>query len=199
MVCDHCYCGCCGLHDACHGKELSLVVVCMDDMVMQLVLLVLIIDHFAAVHQFLDACNKIFGVLSWSDHNILQFSEVHVGVDVMCHSLLYSVKEGRSFCLGFSLFLFAASRHLLHMHLQGFGSQGSRDVLEVVLAVRHVADEEEPVLQDMPKDGEGVVCIFRVPVVDTQVDGGNSSCQHACNGISCGLGRLSDELLQGQL
>ena len=49
----------------------------------------------------------------------------------------------------------------------------------------------------MPKDGERVVCIFWVPVIDGQADGCSSSCQHAGNGISCGLGRLSDELLWG--
>ena len=82
----------------CHkfAKELSLVVVCTDDMVTQLMLSVLVIDHFAAVHQCLDACNKILGVLSQPGHNILEFSEVHMGVGVMCHSLVYSVEEGRS-------------------------------------------------------------------------------------------------------
>ena len=134
--------------------------VCSDNMVTQLVLVVLIIDHFAAVHQCLDACNEILGVLSQPGHNIFEFSEVHMGVDIMCHSLLDSVKEGRSFHLGHSLFLFAASRHPLHMHLQGFGSQGCKDISEVVLTVRHDAVEEEPVLQGMPKYGERVVCIF---------------------------------------
>ena len=52
------------------------------------------------------------------------------------HSLLYSVEEGRSFCLGHSLFLFAACRHPLCMHLQGFGSQGCKNILQVVLTVR---------------------------------------------------------------
>ena len=104
------------------AKELSLMEVCMDDMATQLMLSVLVIDHFAAVHQCLDACNEILGVLSQPGHNILEFSEVHMGVDIMCHSLLDSVKEGRSFHLGHSLFLFAAHRHPLHMHLQGFGS-----------------------------------------------------------------------------
>ena len=173
------------------------MVVCMDDAATQLVFLVLIIDHHAGVHLCLDACNKILGVLSQPGHNILEFSKVHMGVDVMCHSLLDSVEEGRSFCLGHSLFLFTASRHPLHMHLQGFGSQGCKDVLEVVLTVRHDAVEEEPVLQGMPKDGERVVCIFWVPVIDGQADGCGSSCQCAGNGIGCGLGRLSDELLWG--
>ena len=120
-----------------------------------------------------------------------------MGVDIMCHSLVYSVKEGRSFCLGCSLSLFAAIRHPLHMHLQGFGSQGCKDISEVVIAVRHDAIVEEPVLQGTPKDGERVVCIFQVPVIDGQADGCSSSCQHAGNGISCGLGRLSDQLLWG--
>ena len=124
----------------------------MDDTAMQLMVSVLIIDHFAAVHQCLDACNEILGVLSQPGHNILDFSKVHIGVDIMCHSLLYSVEEGRSFHLGHFLFLFAASRHPLCMHLQGFGSQGCKDVLEVVLTVRHNAVEEEPVLQGMEKE-----------------------------------------------
>ena len=113
--------------------------VCMDDMAMQLMLL---------------------GVLSQPDHNILKFCKVHMGVDVMCHSLLDSVKEGRNFCLSCSPFLFIASRHPLDMHLQGFGSQGCKDVSEVDLTVRCDVVEEEPVLQGMPKYGERVVCIF---------------------------------------
>ena len=83
------------------------------------------------------------------------------------------------------------------MHLQGFGSQGCKDVFEVVLPVWHDAVEEEPVLQGMPKDGERVVCIFQVPVIDGQVDGCSPSCQHTSNGISCGLGRLGAEVLWG--
>ena len=136
------------------------MVVCMDDTAMQLMLAVLIIDHLAVVHQGLDACNKILGVLSWPDHNIFEFSEAHMGVEIMCHSLVYLVKEGRSFHLGHSLFLFAAGRHPLCMHLQGFGSQGCKDISEMVLTVGHDAVEEEPVLQGIPKYGERVVCIF---------------------------------------
>ena len=137
----------------CHKfpKELSLMVVCMDDTVMQFVLTMLIIDHLAVVHQCLDACNKILGVLYWPGHDILKFSEVHMGVDIMCPSLLDSVKEGISFCLGHFLFLFTAGRHPLCMHLQGFGSQGCKDVSEVVLAVQWDAVEEELLLQGMPK------------------------------------------------
>ena len=90
-------------------------------------------------------------------HHILEFSKVHMGVDIMCHSLLDSVQEGRRFCLDHFLFLFAAHMHPLHRHLQGFGSQGCKEISEVVLTVRHDAVEEEPVLQDMPKDGEGVI------------------------------------------
>ena len=138
----------------------------MHNVMMQLMLPVLIIDHLAAVHQCPDACDEILGVLSQPGHNTLKFSKAHIGVDIMCHSLVYSVEEGRSFCLGHSLFLFAASRHPLHMHLQVFGSQGCKDISEVVLTVWHDAVEEEPVVQGMPKDGEGVVCIFQVPVVD---------------------------------
>ena len=171
--------------------------VCMDSAVMQIVLSVIIIHHFAVVHQCLDACNKILGVLSQPGHNILQFSKVHMGVDIMCHSLLDSVEEGRSFCLGHSLFLFTASRHQLSMHLQGFDSQGCENISEVVLAVRHDVVEEEPVLQGRPKYGERVVCIFQVPVIDGQADGCCSSCQCTGNGISCDLGRLTDQLLCG--
>ena len=118
-----------------------------------------------------------------------------MGVDIMCHSLLNSVKEGRSFSLGCFLFLFAAHRHPLCMHLQGFGSQGCKDISDVVLTIRHDAVEVEPVLQGTPKDGEGVVGILRVPVVDGQADRCSPSCQHTSDGISCGLGRLGDELL----
>ena len=49
----------------------------------------------------------------------------------------------------------------------------------------------------MLKDGERVVCIFQVPAIDGQTDGCISSCQCTCNGISCGLDRLSDDLLWG--
>ena len=109
--------------------------VCTDNTVMQFVLAMLIIDHLAVVHQCLDACNKILGVLSWPGYNIFKFFKMHMGVDVVCHSLLDSIEEGRSFCLGCFLFLFAAGWHPLCMHFQGFGSQGCKDVPEVVLAV----------------------------------------------------------------
>ena len=132
----------------------------MDDMAMQLMLAVFIIDHIAVVHQCLDVCDEILGFLSWPGHNIFKFSKVHMGVDVVCHALLDSVKEGRSFCLGHFLFLFSACRHPLCMHLQGFGSQVCNDVSEVVLAVWCDAVDEEPVLQGMPKYGEGVVGIL---------------------------------------
>ena len=157
-------------------------------------LTILIIDHLAVVHQGLDACDEILGVLSQPGHNIFEFSEAYLGVDIMCHSLVYLVKEGRSFCLGCSLFLFGTDRHPLCVHLQGFGSQGHKNVSEVVLAVRCDAVEEEPVLQSTLKYGERVVCIFQVPVVDGQADVCSCSSQHASNGISCGLGRLSDQL-----
>ena len=81
-------------------------------------------------------------------------------VDVVCHSLLDSVEEDSSFHLGCSLFLFTASRHPLHKPLQEFGSQGCKDISEVVLAFRHDVVEEEPVLQGTPKDGGRVVGIF---------------------------------------
>ena len=111
-------------------KELSLMAVCMDNMAMQFMLAMLIIDHLTAVHQCLDACNEILGVLSWPGHNIFELSKTHMGVDIVCHSLLDSVEEGRSFHLGCFLFLFTAGRHPLCMHLQGFGSQGSKDISE---------------------------------------------------------------------
>ena len=160
----------------CHKfpKELSLMAVCMDDTAMQFVLMMLIIDHLAAVHQCLHSCNGILRVLSWPGHNIFEFSKVHIGVDIMCHSLLDSVKEGRSLCFGCFLFLFAACRHPLCMHLQGFGIQGCKDVSEVVLAVWQDVVEEEPVLQGMPKYREGVVGIFGVPVIGRQADGCSS-------------------------
>ena len=174
-------------------KELSLMAVCMDDMVMQFVLAMLIIDHLTVVHQCLDACDKILGVLSQPGHSVFEFSKMHMGVDVMCHSLLDLVEEGRSFHLCCFLFLFAASRHPLCIHLQGFGSQGCKDISEVVLTVQQDVVEEEPVLQGMAKYG-GVKGILGVPVVDGQADGCCPSCQHTSNGIGCGLGRLGDQL-----
>ena len=169
--------------------------VCMANMAMQFVLAMLIIDHLAAVHQCLDACNEILGVLSWPGHNIFKFSKAHMGVDIVCHSLLDSVEEGRSFCLGCFLFLFAAGRHPLCMHLQGFGSQGCKEVSEVVLAVWQDVVEEEPVLQHTAKYEEGVIGILGIPVIDGQADGCCPSCQCTSDGISSGLGRLGDQLL----
>ena len=90
--------------------------VCMDDTAMQFVLVMLIIDHLTVVHQGLDTCNEILGVPSEPGHNIFQFSKAHMGIDVVCHSLLDMVKEGRNFFLGRFLFLFAAGWHPLCMH-----------------------------------------------------------------------------------
>ena len=90
------------------------MVVCTDNTAMCFAML--IIDHLAAVHQGLDVCNEILGVLSQPGHNLFQFSKVHMGIDIMCHSLLDMVEEGRSFCLGCLLFLFTASWHPLCMH-----------------------------------------------------------------------------------
>ena len=168
--------------------------VCTDNTAMQFMLMMLIIDHLAAVNQHLDACDKILGVLSWPGHNIFKFSKTHMGVDVLCHSLFDSVEEGRSFYLGCCLFLFTAGRHPLCMHLQGFGSQGSKDISEMVLTVQQDVVEEKPVLQGTPKYG-GVIGVLGVPVIDGQADGYCPSCQHTSNGINCGLGRLGDELL----
>ena len=176
-------------------KELSLMEVCTDNTVMQFVLTMLIIDHLAAVHQCLDVCNEILGVLSWPGHNIFEFSKMHMGVDVVCHSLLDLVKEGRSFCLGHFLFLFTAGRHPLCMHLQGFGFQGCKNISEVVLTVQQDAVEEEPVLQGMVKYGEGVIGILGVSVIDVQADGCCPNCQFTSDGVCCGLGKLDDELL----
>ena len=125
----------------------------------------LIIDHLTSVHQCLDACDEILGVPSQPGHNIFQFFKAHMGIDVVCHSLLDMVEEGRSFSLGHLLFLFAASWHPLYMHLKGFGSQGCKDIPEVVLAVWRYMVEEKPVLQGMAKYG-GVVWILGVPVID---------------------------------
>ena len=169
--------------------------VCMDGTVTQFVLVMLIIDHLTVVHQCLDACNEILGVCSLPGYNIFEFSKMHMGVDIMCHSLLDLVEEGRSFCLGCFLFLFAASWHPLCMHFQGFGSQGCKDIPEVVLAVWQNAVEEEPVLQDMAKYGEGVIGILRVPVIDGQADGCCPACQCTSNVVCGGLGRLGDQLL----
>ena len=166
-----------------------------DDTAMQFVLAMLIIDHLAAVHQCLDACNKFLGVLSQSGYNLFKFSKMHMGVDIVCHSLLDSVKEGRSFCLGCLLFLFAVSWHPLCMHFQGFGSQGCKDISDVVLTVQWDAVEEEPVLQGTAKYGEGVIGILGIPVVDGQANGCCPSCQFTSDGVCCGLGRLGDELL----
>ena len=102
----------------CHKfyKELSLMAVCMDNMAMQFMLTMLIIDHLAVVHQCLDVFDEILGVLSQPDHNIFKFSKTHMGVDIVCHFLLDSVEESRSFHLGHFLFLFAAGWHPLCMH-----------------------------------------------------------------------------------
>ena len=59
------------------------MVVCTDDTATQFVLMMLIIDHLAAVHQCLDACDKILGVLSWSGYNLLS-SPRHTWVLTSC-------------------------------------------------------------------------------------------------------------------
>ena len=177
------------------SKELSFMAVCTDDMVMQFVLAMLIIDHLTVVHQCLDVCDEILGVLSWPGHDIFEFSEMYMGVDIMCHSLLDSVEEGRSFCLGHFPFLFTAGWHPLCMHFQGFGSQGCKDIPGVVLAVWWNVVEEEPVLQGTAKYGEGVIGILGIPVIDWQADGCHPSCQCTSNGICSVLGRLGDQLL----
>ena len=59
--------------------------VCMDDMATEFMLAMLIIDHLTAVHQYLDVCNKILGVLSQPGHNLFEFSKMHMGV-AMCVS-----------------------------------------------------------------------------------------------------------------
>ena len=102
------------------------MVVCMDDVATQLMLALLIIDHLAVVHQGLDACNVILGALSWPGYNIFEFSKVQMGVDIICHSLVYSVEEGRSFCLGRSLFLFTAHRHPLQCISRDFVSRKAK-------------------------------------------------------------------------
>ena len=156
-------------------KELSLMVVCTDNTAMQFVLAMLIIDHLTAVHQCLDVCDEILGVLSQPGHDIFEFSKMDMGVDV-CHSLLDSVKEGRSFHLGCFLFLLAASWHPLCMHFQGFGSQSCKDISEVVLTVWWDVVEEDPVLQGTAKYQEGVIGILGIPVVDWQADGCHPTC-----------------------
>ena len=50
------------------------MVIGTEGMSTQLLLLVFIIDHLAAVHRGFDACNKILGVLSGPGYNILKFS-----------------------------------------------------------------------------------------------------------------------------
>ena len=138
------------------------------------------------------------GVLSQPSYNLFEFYKMHMGVDIMCHSLLDLVKEGRSFRLGHFLFLFAASWHPLCMLLQGFGSQGCKDISEVVLTVWWDEVEEEPVLQGMAKYGERVIGILGIPVIVGQADGCHPSCQCTSDGVCCGLGRLGDQLLWSQ-
>ena len=64
-------------------KELSLMAVCMDDTVMQFLLMMLIIDHFEVVHQCLDVSNKILG-LSPSLATLSSSSPRHTWVLVSC-------------------------------------------------------------------------------------------------------------------
>ena len=71
----------------------------------------------------------------------------------------------------------------------------AKDISEVVLTVQWDEVEEEPVLQDMAKYGEGVIGILGIPVIDGQADGSCPSCQCTSDGIGSGLGRLGDQLL----
>ena len=184
----------------CHKfpKELSLMVVCTDDMAMQFVLTMLIIDHLAAVNQCLDACDKILGS-SPSLAKISSSSPRHTQVLMSCviPCWVWSRKT-EAFALVHFLFLFAASRHPLCMHLQGFGSQGCKDISEVVLTVQQDVVEEEQVLQGTPEYGEGVIGILGVPVIDGQADGCHPSCQHTSNGIGSCLGKVGNQLLWSQ-
>ena len=50
------------------------MVVVTYDMAMQLMLLLFIIVHLAAVHQCFDVCYKVLGVLSRPGYDILKFS-----------------------------------------------------------------------------------------------------------------------------
>ena len=110
------------------------VVVGMDNMATQLVLTVLIIDHLTVVHQCLDACDEILGVLSWLGYDVFEFSEVHMGVDIICHSCWIQLRKAEAFTL------VASIAH----ESPGFGSQGCKDISELVLVVRHDAVEENP-------------------------------------------------------
>ena len=182
-------------------KELSHMVVCMDDTVT--CSLCLHDAHHWSSHSgpSVSWCmwHEILGVISWPGHNIFEFSEVHMGVDMSCviPCWIWSRKV-EAFTLVTFWFLFAAGRHPLCMYLQGFGSQGCKDVSEVVLSVWWNAVEEEPVHQGMPEYEEGVIGILGIPVVDGQADGCHPSCQHTSNGIGSGLGRLDDQLLWSQ-
>ena len=95
----------------------------MDDMAMQLMLSVFIIDHLAAVHQCLDACNEILGSspsLATTSSSSLRCTWVLASCVIPCCILL---RKGEAFTLVAPKFLFVASRHPLCMHLQGFSSQ----------------------------------------------------------------------------
>ena len=123
-------------------------------MLAQLMLSGFIVDHLTVVHQCFDACNKILGILFWPGYNILKFSEVYMGVDIMCHSLLYLFKESRNIHFGCSSFFFITRR------LQGFGSQSCKDVSEVILTVGRNVVEKEPVLLSALKNRERVIGIL---------------------------------------
>ena len=75
------------------------MVECTDDMAMQFMLVVLIIDHLTVVHQCLDVCNEILGVLSWPDYYLFEFSKTHMGVDDMCHSCWIRSRKAEAFAL----------------------------------------------------------------------------------------------------
>ena len=105
------------------------MVVCMDDMATQFVLAMLIIDHLAAVHQCLDACNEILGVLSRPGYYLFEFSKMHMGVDVMCHSCWIRSRKAEAFALvAFCSSLLLVGIHCA-LHFQGFGSQGCKTYL----------------------------------------------------------------------
>ena len=128
----------------------------------------LIIDHLAAVHQGLDACDNILGVLSWPGHNIFQLTKAPwVLTSCVIPCWIWSRKAEALALVAFCSSLLPVGIHCACIS-RDLVPRAAKTYLRWSLLSGQYAVEEEPVLQGMAKYGEGVVCILGVPVIDGQ-------------------------------
>ena len=122
-----------------------------------------------AIHDGFAGGYKFLGMFVGLCCDVFQFSKLYVGIDFMYHPILYPLKERSGFCLGCVLLLFSASRYPLCIELKCFCSKSCKD-MEVISAVCLNSVQEEPVVKCLLEQGEGMVCIHRVPVICRHCD-----------------------------